>query len=169
MGKVFFRRKVANTTNEEVVVGSQNNIIDVNNEPIRIGKSITVKDSTNLNEMARVGYIGGEFEVYVWTDDPGHVPHVHVRDTNSRGENFETCVQLTKNSYFLHGFYRDKFNAKARKAFAEFMEAPCHNKRYDTNYEYAVDMWNDNNSSEIVQLHQDDDGNIIIPNYRTIL
>lgn len=73
------------------------------------------RQTAQLNEMARVGYINGELEVYVWTDDPGNIPHVHVRDTNSKGNNFETCVQLNTNEYFLHGYHKDKFNSKQKK------------------------------------------------------
>lgn len=69
----------------------------------------------------------------------------------------------------MHGGYDGTFSSKERKAFAEFMEAPCKNKRYDTNYEYAIDMWNDNNSTATVQIVRNKDGKVIIPNYRTII
>lgn len=127
-----------------------------------------IKMTARLDEMARVGFINGEYEVYVWTDDPGNIPHVHIRDTNSKGQNFETCVQLKTNSYFLHGSYTDTLNSKQRKAFAEFMISPSRNKKYATNYEYAVDMWNDNNSNVILELEKDVKGNVIIPNYQVI-
>lgn len=124
--------------------------------------------SARLDEMARVGFINGEFEVYVWTDDPGNIPHVHVRDTNSRGENYETCVKLENNEYFLLGHYKDRMNSSMRKAFNAFMNAPCNNKRYQNNYEFAVDMWNSNNSSNEVNAEYDKDENIIVPDYTFI-
>ena len=124
--------------------------------------------STQLNEIARVGYINGELEVYVWTDDPGNIPHVHIRDTNSKGMNFETCVKLDTNEYFLHGKHKDKFNAKQKKEFAEFMEAKPLKGPYKTNYELAVSMWELNNSNTEVNIKKDVLGNIIIPDYRKI-
>ena len=124
--------------------------------------------SAQLNEMARVGYINGELEVYVWTDDPGNIPHVHVRDTNSKGNDFETCVKLNTNEYFLHGHHKDKFNSKQRKAFAEFMEAKPLKGPYKTNYELAVSMWELNNSSAEVKINKDYLGNVIIPDYKNM-
>lgn len=137
-------------------------------------KKYNLKGSPNqsnglLFEMARVGFIGGSLEVYVRTDDGGNIPHVHIRDTNTQGEEFETCVQLEKNAYFLHGKYKDKMNTSQRKSFAEFMESPSKTKRYNTNYEFAIDMWNANNSNVNIEVQYDENGNPIIPNYRTII
>lgn len=124
--------------------------------------------SARLDEMARVGFIGGEYEVYVWTDDSGNIPHVHVRDTNSRGENYETCVRLESNEYFLHGHYKDRMNSSMRKAFNAFMNEPCKNQRYQNNYDFAVDMWNSNNSSATVTPQYDTEGNIVVPDYTSL-
>lgn len=119
-------------------------------------------------EIARIGFIGDELEVYVRTDDARNVPHVHVRDIESKGDDFEICVQLLKNAYYPCEFYADKLDSVRLKAFAEFMEAPCRNERYATNYEYAVDMWNDNNSSAEIQVVRNPDGMVVIPDYRNI-
>lgn len=98
-----------------------------------------------LNEMARVGFVD-DFEVIVYTDDPGNIPHVHIVDTATRGEKFSSCIKLEVDEYFPHGGkYRDKFNAKERKAFDKFMRSKPRNNRYATNYEYACEMWNGNN------------------------
>lgn len=122
----------------------------------------------HLDEMARVGFIGGEYEVYVWTDDSGYIPHVHVRDTNSRGKRYETCVKLESNEYFLHGHYKDKMNSSMRKAFNAFMNEPCKNNRYQNNYDFAVDMWNSNNSSATVTPQYDENGKIVVPDYTSL-
>ena len=123
-------------------------------------------EDNRLDEMARVGFLNGGVEVYIHTDDGGSIPHIHIRDVATRGRNFETCVSLVKCAYFLHGRYRDTMSNKMVRAFAEFMEAPSRNKKYSSNYEYAVDMWNDNNSNINVTPQYDTNGNIIIPNYR---
>ena len=133
-----------------------------------VDKTFEKFHSARLDEMARVGFLDGEFEIYVWTDDSGHIPHIHVRDTNARGGNYETCIKLKTNEYFLHGHYTDKMNASMRKAFNNFMHAPCINTRYQNNYDFAVDMWNHNNSSTIITPEYDAYGNIIVPDYTTI-
>ena len=55
------------------------------------------------------------------------------------------------------------------KQFADFMKSQSHNSKYQNNYEYAVDMWNDNNSIEKVIPQYDSNGRIIMPDYRTIM
>ena len=127
-----------------------------------------IRPTAQLNEMARVGFIDGQLEVYVWTDDAGYIPHVHVRDTNSKGKDFETCIKLETNEYFLHGQYTDKMNSAQRNAFYDFMKEPCRNLKYQNNYELALEMWNLNNSNTIVTPHYDEYGHIIIPNYKII-
>lgn len=133
-----------------------------------------VNENTNdhrepLLEMARVGYINGQFEVYVHTDDGGHIPHVHIRDKATRGQKFETCVELKRSRYFLHGKYKDVMSGYMAKQFADFMESKPHNPRYQNNYELSVDMWNLNNSIEEVVPQYDSNGRIIMPDYRTIM
>lgn len=145
---------------------SREELKDAISESIRRYASETT--SARLDEMARVGFIGGDMEVYVWTDDDGYVPHVHVRDKATRGKEFETCIILETNAYFLHGHYNDVFNAAARKAFNNFMHAPCQNIKYENNYEYAIDMWNGNNSKTNISPKYDDYGHIIVPDYTTI-
>ena len=44
-----------------------------------------MSEQSPLLEMARVGFINGQFEVYVHTDDGGNIPHVHVRDAETQG------------------------------------------------------------------------------------
>lgn len=122
-----------------------------------------------LLEMARVGFINGQFEVYVHTDDGGHTPHVHVRDKATRGCQFETCIELKRNWYFLHGKYKDMMSGDMAKEFAEFMESKSSNPKYQNNYELSVDMWNLNNSKEEITPQYDNEGRIIMPNYRTII
>ena len=137
-------------------------------------KPISINETTNdyrepLLEMARIGYINGQFEVYVHTDDDGHIPHVHIRDKATRGQQFETCVELKRSRYSLHGKYKDVMSGYMAKQFADFMESTPHNPRYQNNYELSVDMWNLNNSIEEVVPQYDSNGRIIMPDYRTIM
>lgn len=112
-----------------------------------------------LLEMARVGFIDGDYEVYIHTDDPGNIPHFHIWDTETRGQNFHTCIKIAAPEYFHHTGKEDFLNSKLKKALIIFLQAKSKNKRYNTNWEYLVSMWNDNNSS--INIPED----IIMPDY----
>lgn len=125
-----------------------------------------------LYEMARVGFISSGnkqtvFDVFVRTDDPGNVPHVHIQSKNKK---FKTCIRLDINKYFLHGEWRDVFNTKQCKLFNNFMRSYKDTSLGNniTIYEYAVAMWNDNNSKRKLLITKDKDNNIIIPDYSQI-
>lgn len=63
-------------------------------------KQVITEKRSLLAEMARIGFIGkkGELEVYIRTNDPGNIPHFHVRDTSTMGTEFETCVRIQTNA-----------------------------------------------------------------------
>lgn len=135
----------------------------------------TIRDTINeikhpIVEMARVGYLGkkNEYEVYIHTNDMGHIPHFHLRDSATQGEEFETCIQLKDNRYFLHGRYTSIANSALRNAIAKFMESESRIVKGKTNYEIAVEAWNLNNSSSNIELSYDENNELIIPNYREI-
>lgn len=100
-----------------------------------------------LMEMARVGFMNGKYEVYIHTDDPGNIPHFHIWDKETRGQNFHTCVKIIAPEYFHHTGKENILNNKMKKELIEFLQLPSRNKRYSTNWEYLVSMWNDNNSN----------------------
>lgn len=121
-----------------------------------------------LDEMARVGIMANTYDVIVYTDDMGNIPHIHILDTNTRGEDFDCCVRLETNRYFKHGRHQDELNTKQCKLFNEFMNQPCRSPKYRNNYEFAVEMWNTNNSNSYVMIKEDENGDIIIPDYNEI-
>lgn len=125
-----------------------------------------ISQDNNLLEYARVGYIGknNDLEVYVMTDDPGYVPHFHIRDVKTRGSEFDTCIEIGRSEYFLHGHHKCKLNSNGRKELAEFMKSACPNAKYETNYELVVDMWNMNNSNMLVEYT----GKENIPDYNQL-
>jgi hypothetical protein len=117
-----------------------------------------------LDEMARVGFMN-DLEVIVYTDDRGYIPHVHIIDRATKGQDFDTCIRLDKADYFLHGRHNDVLNSNERKDFNAFMNQPSRNVHYRNNYEAAVNLWNDNNSNSYVQIIDDKDGNVVVPDY----
>ena len=48
------------------------------------------------------------------------------------------------------------------------MRQPSRNVHYRNNYEHAVNLWNDNNFDSYIQIKEDEEGNIIMPNYTHI-
>lgn len=99
-----------------------------------------------LLEMARVGFIDDEYEVYIHTDDPGNVPHFHIWDAETRGQKFHTCIRIESPEYFHHTGKEDYLNSSMRKELVRFFKDKSKNKRFSSNWEYLVSMWNDNNS-----------------------
>lgn len=122
-----------------------------------------------LDEMARVGIMNNTFDIIVYTDDRGYIPHVHVIDRATHGNDFDCCVQLERNQYFTHGHHSDMFNSKQCQLFDDFMKQPCRSPKFRNNYEFAVEMWNANNSESYVQIREDKDGNLLQPDYRMII
>lgn len=123
----------------------------------------------DISEMARVGF-ADKLEVSVWTDDGGEVPHVHItnKEPPSKSTSINLCVQLEKSEYFTHGKYDGTLNASQRKEFNKFMHQPHKQGKFASNYEYAVFLWNDNNSTHEIKLRTDENGNTVIPDYTNI-
>ena len=46
-----------------------------------------LNENEMLVEMARIGY-ADNLEIYVLTDDPGYIPHIHIRDRETKGKVF---------------------------------------------------------------------------------
>lgn len=116
------------------------------------------KPKVELYEMARVG-IMDEYEIFVNTDDSGRIPHFHIWDYSTKGNKFHTCIKITKPEYFHHTGKEGTLNTKMKKELVKFMQAVCRNKHFNTNWEYVVSMWNDNNSIEEIDEQQP------MPNY----
>ena len=100
-------------------------------------------------EMARVGFFN-ELEVYVRTDDPGNIPHFHIWDKTTKGDVFHTCIRIDKAEYFHHTGKEDLLNSREKRDLVKFLQSKSKNKRFETNWEYLVSMWNDNNSNILI-------------------
>ena len=121
--------------------------------------------------IARIGYLGDndEYEIFVETDDEETTPHFHMRDTETKGERFETCVCFETNRYCLHGKYKDVLTPEMQAQLREYMRWISQYKLYKLpfirNYEWAVEMWNLNNEATQVSLRYDHRDEAIIPDY----
>lgn len=118
------------------------------------------KEKTDLKEMARVGKFE-DFEILVWTNDSGNIPHFHVVDSNTKGDLFHTCVKITCAEYFHHTGKEDTFNSGDKKDLVTFLSKMSSSPRFSkfTNWEVLLTLWNMNNSKIEVDENQP------MPNY----
>lgn len=111
-----------------------------------------------LYEMASVGYFttckkngkqeSPKFKVFVCGDE-GEIPHMHIWDDDTDGRKIHTCICLNKIEYFHHTGKEGVLTPKQKKFLVDFLKDECKkNKRYKTNWEYALSMWNDNNTNK---------------------
>lgn len=99
-------------------------------------------------------------KISVWEDEGRFEPHVHIFDkqglTKGKGggrirknEGFHTCVHLTRSAYFKHGPHQDNLSSDQQTEMARLMslvrteEDGYHNGIGKTNWQFAVDTWND--------------------------
>lgn len=111
-----------------------------------------------LFEMARIGKYE-TFDVYVHTDDSGKIPHFHIWDCSTRGQNFHTCIRIDEPKYFHHTGKEDVLKNKEIKKLIDFLQSKPKNGKFNSNWELLVYMWNLNNSD--VEISE----NSIMPNY----
>lgn len=111
-----------------------------------------------LDEMSRVTSFLNNYEIVVYMNDGGYIPHVHIVDSPTMGKDFDCCVRLDTNAYFHHGHHLDRIPKKMRDKFYEVMCQPYRNPHMRNNYEYAVDLWNNNNPQSYVELKEDKQG-----------
>jgi len=121
-----------------------------------------------LVEMAmRVGVVKDKQEkqplylIYVNTDDARNKPHFHCVDYSTRGQEFHTCIRLDCVEYFLHEGKSDMLTSADVKLMYKFMSSQYTGSKiiHGTNWEYAVSVWNANNSAQNV------DEDMEMPNY----
>lgn len=121
--------------------------------------------------ITRIGFIDDVFEVVVYTDDLAcGVPHVHVVDRDTHGDYFNCSISLKRPKYYKsnvldHKKYLSTLNNELKEKFNNFILASCKNHRFKNNYDYAVSMWNDNNSDSYIQLIEDENGRVVVPDY----
>ena len=109
-------------------------------------------------EMARIGFIplgdSKGVEVYVHTDDPGKIPHFHLRKKGSGrgGYEFDICVKFEKAEYFTHGKHKGKIDKKMAKALNDMLKSKDKYEKDMTYWKLAIIEWNRNNSDAELSL-----------------
>lgn len=108
-----------------------------------------------ITNVARIGILaGGEYSVYVKTDDELHIPHVHMWDNATNGRKFDCSIALADYRHLPHGDSIDTMTAELQSIFSDFMRQPCRNPHYQSNQEYALEMWRGNNEYFITAPQQ---------------
>ena len=69
----------------------------------RLNENTSMEESHDkmLLEMAQIGTFN-KYTIIVWTNDSGNIPHFHIVDSSTRGEEFHTCIKIEKPEYFHH-------------------------------------------------------------------
>lgn len=117
-------------------------------------------NSEPLYEMSRVGITNNGFIVSVY-DNEGSVPHVHVSFGKPRNPEFESCVRLDKAEYFNHKSTQKKLSSKQKAELIKFFNKKGSGKMTDiSNWEFAVELWNRNNSFQLKSS--------VMPNYEDL-
>lgn len=138
-----------------------------------IGNLSRIQDSLHrIEDMARIGWLEPQkIDVYVYTDDPGQIPHIHIRTYRKGSQlkkgDIDCCVMLEEARYFNHGSHQDELNPSLGKKLNDFMHSIDEDDGI-TYYELACKEWNRNNSDVRVRVKKDEEGNVTIPDYTTI-
>ena len=113
--------------------------------------------SKMLLEMAKVGPLNDELVIYIWTNDGGNIPHFHIVDKATMGNEFHTCVKIMSAEYFHHTGKEDVLNSKQKKALMKFFTMS--DKWGDNYWDIVLQEWNRNSSKIEV------DRNLPTPDY----
>ena len=113
--------------------------------------------SNMLLEMAKVGPLNDELVIYIWTNDGGNIPHFHIVDKATMGNEFHTCVKIMSAEYFHHTGKEDVLNSKQKKTLMNFFTMS--DKWGDNYWDIVLQEWNRNSSKIEV------DRNLPTPDY----
>ena len=113
--------------------------------------------SKMLLEMAKVGPLNDELVIYIWTNDGGNIPHFHIVDKATMGNEFHTCVKIMSAEYFHHTGKEDVLNSKQKKTLMNFFTMS--DKWGDNYWVIVLQEWNRNSSKIEV------DRNLPTPDY----
>ena len=113
--------------------------------------------SKMLLEMAKVGPLNDELVIYIWTNDGGNIPHFHIVDKATMGNEFHTCIKIMSAEYFHHTGKEDVLNSKQKKTLMKFFTMS--DKWGDNYWDIVLQEWNRNSSKIEV------DRNLPTPDY----
>ena len=113
--------------------------------------------SKMLLEIAKVGLLNDELVIYIWTNEGGNIPHFHIVDKATMGNEFHTCIRIMSAEYFHHTGKEDVLNSKQKKTLMIFFTMS--DKWGDNYWDIVLQEWNRNSSKIEV------DRNLPTPDY----
>ena len=124
---------------------------------LRENSEFELNNEKKMMEMASIGDIDSELTIIIRMNDTENIPHFHIVDKVTLGNNFHTCIKIKTPEYFHHTGKEDVLNSKQRKLLVTYLSSKI--KKGLSAWEYLVMTWNLNNS--IVNI----DANIPMPDY----
>lgn len=106
-----------------------------------------------LLEFAKIGTLTKKcYDIIVWTNDSGNIPHFHIIDSNTRGNIFNSCIRIDKAEYFNHEGKTDKLNSQLRKDLVNFLLSTDEDLEI-SNWILLISEWNRNNSNIKISIN----------------
>lgn len=127
--------------------------------------TLHLRDRMDTNDTSRIGFFSdGEYEVYVQTDN-NRGPSFRIRDTETLGNYFHTCLKIKIPSYSWNFPELNFMTNKMKKDLVEFLNSKPPQKKYvsfSTFWEKLIYEWNENNPNNLVDEEQP------MPDYRKL-
>ena len=115
------------------------------------------------SDFARIGDIDDNLEVSVGSRNGELLPHFHVWDKGTRGENFHVRIEIGRNAYFGYGRNDAVLDFRQRKMLVDFLNRkPQRTDAFSSHWDAILTLWNLSDSAIVV------DETLPTPDYSTI-
>lgn len=101
-----------------------------------------------IDNIARIGFIGDEYEVFVKTDGEETMPNFHIKKKGI--DDYSVSLSLSiENCRYLNNQGR-KFDKKLMNKLVKFLNKKCFSKILNcSNWQLILIMWNFNNPNQV--------------------
>ena len=117
----------------------------------------------NFEEQpAKIGTTKDGYYIFFNTEEYKKIPHFHYVDEETKGEKFNTTIEIANPKYFKHPLNKmDKLSASQKQKLQEFLESPFESKKFNgTHYDYLKMSWDNNYKTNLEET--------TIPNYNQL-
>lgn len=119
-------------------------------------------------ERSRVGDVGA-YTIFIICEDVERVPHFHIMDTVSYSNpnkglcNFHLCLEIMRPRLLYHAGVNapDIIGSECMQDLVDFLKAKKKDS-HSTNWQYLLDLWNDNNEEKV-------DNKMPVPDYKILV
>ena len=124
---------------------------------LRENSEFELNNEKKMMEMASIGDIDSELTIIIRMNDTENIPHFHIVDKVTLGNNFHTCIKIETPEYLHHTGKEDVLNSKQKKTLMKFFTMS--DKWGDNYWDIVLQEWNRNSSKIEV------DRNLSTPDY----